>query len=265
MDDRFYYRNLKCYEKAEEKIIREIGKMDYYDLSQLPTETMKKEFRQYLEYRGSQVSLATIQSDKTYFKQVCMALQTRKRLPESLTEWNEKSWVMLLKGWMLQNGIKLTRENKSVYGTTHLVEARLIRYLRGILRFLQPEDTRAEPEKDIWELNKLDIPIEENPIYKTNTLNFTGILQDGIREEVKQAVYLHLKYEKLGTVKRELTSLRQFSKYLEDKQPGIQSCSEIDRALLEEYLIHKATNGSSGKGNSDDILKLRSVLESVAR
>ena len=65
MDDRFYYRNLKCYENAEEKIIREIGKMDYYDLSQLPTETMKKELRQYLEYRGSQVSLATIQSDKT--------------------------------------------------------------------------------------------------------------------------------------------------------------------------------------------------------
>lgn len=265
MENRIYYRDLECYAEADEATLRMIGKMDFYDLSQLPTETMKEEIRRFVQYRGSQVSLTTIQSDKTYFKQFCMALQTRKRLPESLTDWEEKRWIQLLKGWMLKNGIKLTRENKSVYGTIHLVEAKQIRYLRGILHFLQPEDTRPEQEKDIWELSKLDVPIEENPIYKTETLNFTRILQDGIREEVKQAVYLHLKYEKLGTVKRELTSMRSFSKYLESKKNGIQSCAEIDRALLEEYLIHKATDGSSGRGNSDDILKLRSVLESIGK
>lgn len=265
MDDRVYYRELECYGSADEDIIREIGRMDYYDLALLPSKPMREEFRRYLKARGSLVSLATIQSDKTYYKQICMALRTRKHLPESLTDWDEKRWVTLLKGWMLQNGINLTRENKSVYGTTHLVEARLIRYLRGIIHFLLPEDMRPEQEKDVWELKKLDIPIEENPIYKTDTINFTGIRQDGIREEVKQAIYLHLKYEKLGTVKREMTSLRQFSKYLLDKHIGFQSCAEIDRALLEEYLIHKATNGSSGRGNSDDILKLRAVLESVGK
>lgn len=265
MDDRFYYRELACYENADEKTIREIGKMDYYDLSQLPAETMKDEFRRYFRCRGRQVTLGTMQYEKTYLKQFCSALKTRRRIPESLLDWDEQHWVQMLKAWMLQNSIPLMEEKKNVYGKLHLVEARLIRYLRRVLKAIQPEDMRQEQEKDVWELNKLDIPIEENPIYKTNTLNFTGILQDGIREEVKQAVYLHLKYEKLGTIKRELTSLRQFSKYLEDKQPGIQSCAEIDRALLEEYLIHKATNGSSGRGNSDDILKLRSVLESVGK
>ena len=125
--------------------------------------------------------------------------------------------------------------------------------------------TRPERETDIWELEKLDIPIEQNPIYKTDTLNFTGILQEKIREEVKLAVYQHLKYEKLGTVKRELTSLRQFSRYLKKKQIRISSCAEVDRDLLEGYLIFKATNGSSGRGNSDDIIKLRSVLETVGK
>lgn len=265
MEDKIYYRDLECYADAEEATLRMIGKMDFYDLSQLPAETMKEEFRRYIRYKGSQVSLGTIQQEKTYFKQFCMALQTRKRIPESLMDWEEKSWVQLLKGWMLQNGIRLTEEKKSVYGTIHLLDAKVIRYLRGIFRFLQPEDTRAEQEKDIWELNRLDIPIEENPIYKTETLNFTGILQGALREEVKQAIYLHLKYEKLGTVKRELTSMRSFSKYLKAQRAEIQSCAEIDRALLEEYLIHKATNGGSGRGNSDDILKLRSVLESIGK
>ena len=52
---------------------------------------------------------------------------------------------------------------------------------------------------------------------------------------------------------------------LQDKRSDIQSCKDINRELIEEYLIHKATNGSSGKSNGDDILKLRNVLESIGK
>ena len=124
---------------------------------------------------------------------------------------------------------------------------------------------RPEREKDIWALKKLDIPIKENPIYKTETLDFTGILQEGLREEVKQAIFLHIKYEKIGTVKRELTSIRKFSGYLMEKGVKINSCADVGRDLLEEYLVYINTNGSSGRGNSDDILKLRAVLESIGK
>lgn len=246
MDDKLYYRELECYAKASESTIRMIGKKDYYDLSQLPSETMKCEFAHYTRKHGEQVSLNTIQHDKTYFNQCCEFFKTRRNLPDSMLDWEENSWVQLLKAWMLQNGISLTTKHTSVYGNTHMIDALLIRYLKRVIAFLQPEDLRPEQEKDIWHLEKLDIPISENPIYKTATLNFTAIRQDGIREEAKQAIYLHLKYEKLGTVKREMTSLRQFSRYLQAKNLPLQSCAEIDRALIEEYLIHKATDGSSG-------------------
>ena len=265
MEDRFYYRELECYEKAGEALLRVIGKNDYFDLSLLGTETMKEEFRRYIRYRGTQVSLNTIQHEKSCFRQFCQTLQTRRDLPESLLDWEEDRWVQLLKAWMMRNGIPLTSEKKNLYGKTNVVEARLPCYIRRVYRFLKPEDERPEREKDIWRLEKLDIRIEENPIYRTKTLNFTGILQEKIREEAKLAIYQHLKYEKLGTIKRELTSLRQFSRYLKEKQAGVTSCAQIDRPVLEEYLIHKATSGSSGRGNSDDILKLRSVLESVGK
>nr|WP_304059764.1 hypothetical protein [Enterocloster clostridioformis] len=265
MEDRLYYRELECYKDAPQELLRIIGKNDYYNLSALPTAAMRDEFRKYIRQRGSEVSLNTVQHDKAYFKQFCQALRSYRRVPKSLLDWDEKQWVQMLKSWMLQNGIALTDERKNVYGNLHRVEARLICYLRRVIRAVQPEDMRPEREKDIWKLDKLGIDNEENPIYKTDTINFTGILQDGIREEVKQAIYLHLKYEKLGTVKREMTSLRQFSKYLDAQQSRITSCKEIDRALLEEYLIHKATDGSSGRANSDDILKLRSVLESIGK
>ena len=86
------------------------------------------------------------------------------------------------------NGHALIKHTKSVYGTINTVEAELIRYMKRILRFLQPEGQRPEQEKDVWDIAMLDIPINENPIYKTEKLDFRRIFQDGIREEVKQAI-----------------------------------------------------------------------------
>lgn len=226
---------------------------------------MKEEFRRYLLHRGKNVSLRTIKEGETYYKQLCQAIQRSRKKPHSFTDWNEKEWIKLLHIWMLENGTAFFYEKKTVYGTIVKAQARLIRYVICILRFLQPQDQRPEKEKDIWRLENLGIVINDNPIYKTETLNFTGISQEGIREEFKQAVYQHLKFEKLGTVKQEMTSMRQFSAYLREKAKEINSCSEIDRALLEDYLIYRATDGSSGRSNSDTILKLRNVLETIGK
>lgn len=264
MEDKLYYRELACYADAEESVLRMIGKMDYYDLSLLPEKTMREEFRRYLYSRGHQVTLRTIQQEKTYFRQFCEALRIKKA-PDSLLEWGENQWLHLFKGWMMLNGISLTEKKKSVYQTVHIVEASQLRYLRRVIRFLQPEDLREEKEKDVWRLDRLDIPLEANPIYNQQTLNFTKITQKGIREEVKAAIYLHLKYEKLGTVNGELSTMRRFSAYLRSKHSGVESCAEIDRALLEEYLVHKTTEDSSGRGNSTHIQQLRSVLETIGK
>lgn len=264
MDDKLYYRELACYEDAEENVLRMIGKMDFYDLSLLPGETMREEFRRYLYSRGRQVTLRTIQQEKAYFKQFCAALQT-KRTPDSLLEWEESEWIRLLKGWMMLNGVAITEKKMSIYQTVHIVEAHQLRYLRRVIRFLQPEDQREEKEKDIWHLDRLDVIMEANPIYNQRTLNFTKIAQKGIREEVKAAIYQHLKYEKLGTINGELSTMRRFSTYLSSKYSEIESCADIDRAVLEEYLVHKATDGGSGRGNSTHIQQLRSVLETIGK
>ena len=48
-----------------------------------------------------------------------------------------------------------------------MVEARLPCYIRRVYRFLKPEDERPEREKDIWELEKLDIPMPESGMATT--------------------------------------------------------------------------------------------------
>ena len=71
MEDRLYYRELECYKNAPQDLRRVIGKNDYYDLSVLPSAAMKDEFRKFIRQKGRQVSLKTVQHDKTYFKQFC--------------------------------------------------------------------------------------------------------------------------------------------------------------------------------------------------
>lgn len=265
MIDRVYYRELECYQNETQTGHKYDEQTAYYDLSILPTDTMREEFRRFLINEGTHVTMRTILQHKTYYKQIVSIMDTVKRKPSSFLSWDEKRWIQTAKMWMMQNGVAFYESKITVYGTQGYREATLLRYLRRLLRFLQPEDTRPEQEKDIWRLDRLGIPIEENPIYRTETLNFTKITQDGIREEVKRAIYLQLKIEKLGTVQGELTSFRRFSKYLREKGHEIQSCSEIDRELLKEYLVHISTDGSSGRSNSNSVLNLRKVLESVGK
>ena len=188
MENRLYYWKLACYETSGNLPKRAIGKSNFIDLSLLPKETMREEYRRYFLYRGGQVSLNTICHEKAYYHQVCKALQLRKNIPDSFLGWQPSKWIELLKIWMLQNGIPFYKEKETLYGTISRTDAPVLQHLKRFLRFIQPEDMRPERDKDIWDLKKLDIPIKENPIYKTETLDFTGILQEGLREEVKQAI-----------------------------------------------------------------------------
>ena len=173
-------------------------------------------------------------------------------------------WCLGL-GWMLEQGITIVKEKKSVYGTVSYGEAVTILYFRNVLKFLGPEDLRDEIEKDVWELKNLDIKIRSNPIYNVKTLDFRKIYQPDIREECKKAVYMNLQYEAIGTVQGELTIMRIFSEYLQKEYSKIKSCSEIDREVLEEFLIHLSTKDTSHSANSSYVISLRRQLETIGK
>ncbi len=100
---------------------------------------------------------------------------------------------------MLSEGIPLTYEQREVYGTIEIGNSRLFNYFIWILEFTGQDGTQGdETEKDIWELDRLDIPFNANPIQNNKTINFTGIPQPGIRKELKKGIYLNLQKEALA-------------------------------------------------------------------
>lgn len=82
---------------------------------------------------------------------------------------------------------------------------------------------------------------------------------------MKKAIYYHLQYEAIATVTREVSVMNKFSKYLKEKYPQVDSCEEIDRNIIEKFLIYLKIEVESGNGKRDDLIKLRDVLETVGK
>lgn len=237
-----------------------------FDLTLLPTQELKEEFRGYIMYRCKNGTFRALIQDRTAYNHIAKFLNSRiNRRIKSLGDRNPEKWISLLKGWMLEQGITIVKEKKSVYGTVSYGEAVTILYFRNVLKFLGPEDLRDEIEKDVWELKNLDIKIRSNPIYNVKTLDFRKIYQPDIREECKKAVYMNLQYEAIGTVQGELTIMRIFSEYLQKEYSKIKSCSEIDREVLEEFLIYLSTKDTSHSANSSYVISLRRQLETIGK
>lgn len=134
-----------------------------------------------------------------------------------------------------------------------------------MLEFTGRVDGIEEQEKDIWELDKLDICIQVNPIKNFKSINFTKILQPDIRRELKRGIYLNLQGEAISCVQREMTAMRRLSKYLAEKQKEVTSCQDISREVLEEYLIYLKTEETTTKHYHAELNRLRGILESIGK
>lgn len=58
--------------------------------------------------------------------------------------------------------------------------------------------------------------------------------------------------------------MQRMAGYLLEKHPEIQSCQEIDRELLEEYLVWFRTENLR-KDYRAELTRLRSILDSIGK
>ena len=241
MDKKLYLIDLDCYARADEKQKKKVKESHCFDLGLLPTKGLQKEFRSFIENRSRQCALATMIQERVIYQRFCRMVKDKHIRVESLQELEWEQWLLKIRSWLLEHGQKLTMQGISVYGKEKTVPSSLITYVRKAYRFTEAEEERDEIEKDIWTLENLDIAYKKNPIKNVQTLNFTAIIQDDLREETKKAVYEHLHHEAIATIIKELTAIRRLSKYLKETYPDIHSAEELNRELLEEYLTYLAT------------------------
>ena len=82
-----------------------------FDLTLLPTQELKEEFRGYIMYRCKNGTFRALIQDRTAYNHIAKFLNSRiNRRIKSLGDRNPEKWISLLKGWMLEQGITIVKE-----------------------------------------------------------------------------------------------------------------------------------------------------------
>ncbi len=265
MEEKIYICQMECYRKASQEQKEKVKPEWAYDLSLLPTEGMRKEVRCFLYERTKKAAVTTITAEKDHYKRMCRFLKDKNIREDSFQDRPLEEWIRKLNAWLMQQGLARTEQIVSIYGKQKTMPSDVITYFRKIYYFTQPEDTREETEKDVWELCKLNVPYKANAIKNFRTLSFKGIAQTDMKEETKKAVFRHLHYEALATIMKELTAMRRLSRYLSLHYPQIESCGDMSREVLEEYLICLQTEDTGVNSFKSDLTRLRGLLETIGK
>lgn len=260
--------DLPCYEKADltKGTLAYKNRKRCFNLEKLPTVGLQNEFASFIWHRGETITFLSMRSDLTQYNIVSGFLSERYPDLESLLNVEEVALEKEMRKWLMKNGKPVsTRKTSKRLDNEKYNENVNILYLRKVYRFLQPEDTRPEREKDIWRLDRLGLTLTLNPILNAETINFTRIGQAVIRKEVKDAMYMHLQTRALGTVQAEITAINRFSLFLMENYEDVESLAQVDREILESYLIYLNTELNSRKSYRSDLFHLKSVLDIVGR
>ncbi len=230
----------------------------YYDLELLPV-GWRDAIYDFLVERMKRLAFITLKKEIADYK-VCSAF-IREKQPEFEQPFCEEEVIKRFKVWLLGKGRKIIMPHymKSI-GRKIYHEIAPIQYLRKIIRFLQPEDKRSETEKDVWEIDKLGFPVRMNPISPVKTIRFTGISQEQMKVEVKQACAVMLKYLSANYVTSLIRAAKNLAKYLMEHFPEMTSFTQLNRKKMEEYLIFYQLNHPEKKTKRTELSCLKSIL-----
>ncbi len=105
---------------------------------------------------------------------------------------------------MFKEHIPLYYRSRGPTGKENISKAREIGYIPTKIYKFTAVDARREEEKDVWELDKLEIEHREESNQAGQNAGFR-ISQDGIQQELKKGIYLNLQGEAIACVQKELT------------------------------------------------------------
>ncbi len=268
MGTKIYIKDLPCYQRkgsATEKSIR-VAERHFYDLERLPTEGLRQEMERFILSRGEKLSMATVDVDIIHYNILSRFMKEKNPSVKSFRVMPEEILVKKFKAWLLSHGYKITRKHHVKYiGADKQEEAGSIKYLRLLLKYLQPEDDRLEWEKDIWNLGKIGFEVRQNPIALIKTVSFAGIEQPAIKEEIKRASYIRIKYLSVGSLVGEIRAAKHFAAFLYEKHPEIESLGSVKRMDIEEYLSYVNLERGQERNLKTEIAGLKNMLRQVGK
>ncbi|HBV81636.1 MAG TPA: recombinase [Lachnospiraceae bacterium] len=267
MSRQVYFKELQCYMNATNDM-KEHPLMcpeKKFDLEKLPTDKIMDEIEEFIRFRGKHLTPLSMRGDLYPFNLCCQFLSETYPSITTFVGIDINEMVKKAKIWLLKKGknISQTRRRTST-GKQEILEAELIKYIKKIYAFKNPENELFDYDKDRWYLTGIPINLRINPTKTVRSISFEKIVQEKMRNDLKEIIYIHLMQKALGTVMSEITAFNRFSIFLNDMFPDIQGIQEVDREIIESYLIHTNTEANGRKIYCKDLCHLKSVFVTAA-
>ena len=266
--NKIFVHDLHCYETASEaqRNHKLVSPNRYFNLLKLPTDGLREEMCDYIYHRGQVLTLLSLRTEFWPYNVLCKFLTDRYPALRSFLDEDMDIMIRKLRAWLLSNGYSLTKKSKSPqYADAKVINSDIVVYLRRVYRYLTPKETKPEMEKDKWIVSNLGIPLNNNPTHPVRSLNFTSLIQKQLREEVKAACAMNLSCMAVQSVGDQIHAAKRFSHFLEKEYPSIESLTEIDREILEDYLIYVNTEVDDKKSFTSELHSLKGLLEVVGK
>jgi integrase len=193
-------------------------------------------------------------------------LNSLDALPASLISRGLDEWRGLYTTYLRQRGMyhlgTTSRMNREQHPCVTARDSHYISTLRQLYSILESAyDDRPEHEKDVWDLQRMAVPISLS--LSNVTLSFHRIRQPWLRKTVKTYIRYCLTICAEGTCRTRLQSLTCFSEFLMQERPK-GTAKAITRKLLLEYLSYLPARVCVSVRKSH-LLNLRNFLETAAR
>lgn len=161
-------------------------------------------------------------------------------LDENVIEEFEKYIVSLGRDLYKEAGTRITKEMKEIKKRNICEE---VRNLKLAIKWEKEyfDKNKKEFDKDIWELEKLNIKVNIGITCKVKTLNFK-IKQENMKKVVKTLCYEKLKTHPARTVKEQLKVFNIFCNWLDENYKNIDSFLQLDRSIIEKYIEFEKLN-----------------------
>lgn len=260
---------LDCYKNASEEIKNHplVKPGRGFDLGKIKDADLAKEMELFIRYRGTQVNCLSIRAEFNLFNQTCKFIQDTCPGMKTFVGVDADDITRKLKLWLMKNGKPLVQKRmKTATGKDSIVRNEVISYVLKIWNYFNKvAENKFNYDSDEWILDGLDFDIRGDPTRAYRSISFTAISQIPLRNEVKQVLYVHLQQKAIGTVFAEITSIKRFSRFLANEYPEIDSLNDVDREVLERYLIHTYTEATGRKNYCKELSHLKTVFKTAGR
>ena len=232
-----------------------------FDLGKLPEGPVRSEFRNYIFYSLSNLSIGSLRSYITHFGKVAEYLSENNI--RSFHGYDKEKLLVGMKGYLMKNGYALiSRRVKDDY--VSILQNEALMFLSRAYDYVTADDI-PECEKDVWNLDRLDIRVRNDRTNPVCSINFESISQKTMRDEMKRIALVEFGYKTVRSVTHDITCMGYFSSFLKAEHPGVQSMCDLTRDIIEDYIIYLTTESDRGSSAHKDLILLRNIFALAAR